>query len=189
MTPGPRFPQYRVNKTKQRTHSNSGEFSQGNWRPRFWSSSPRVNKTKQSTHFALCTCCVCFVKIWWRCINNFLDSGVYIARCTSIPIVSMSVLYLFSLKHDATTLLLCVHTVSVFLRIMMTMFQQFSRLTCRICVLFHIFFIKFCFVVGKPLFPATASFMGFPLTLTPLSVLSTNTQGSQGQIVPTSVSA
>jgi len=41
----------------------------------------------------------------------------------------MSVLYLFSLKHyDAMPILLCVHAVSVFLKIVMTMIQQFCRL-------------------------------------------------------------
>ena len=33
----------------------------------------------------------------------------------SITVMSMSVLYLFSLEYDATPLLLCVHVVSVFL--------------------------------------------------------------------------
>ena len=47
---------------------------------------------------------------------------------TGITVVPMSVLCLFPLKYDATTLLFCVHAVSVFLKIMMTMYQQFSRL-------------------------------------------------------------
>jgi len=53
----------------------------------------------------------------------------------SIIFVSMSVLCLISLKYEVTTLLLCVHAVSVIrvLEIMMTICQQFPRLryVCR----------------------------------------------------------
>ena len=79
-------------------------------------------------------------------------------------------IYLFSFKYKATTLLICVHAVSVLPKIWWRRVHNFPDSGTRV----HIFYFYFCFVVGRPLFPTTKPFMGCPLplslTLTPLSV-------------------
>ena len=69
------------------------------------------------THLALYTSYVCFAKYDDDASKNFPTQVCTSPRYASIPVVSMSVLCLFSLKYEATTLLICAHAVSILLKI------------------------------------------------------------------------
>jgi len=124
---------------------------------------------------------ICFAwKLFYLCLfcSKYDDNTSKISqlkvciptRYASITVVNMPVLYLFPYNiWDHRPLDPCTYCVC-FPTNMITTSPHFPRLWYEI----HIFYFYFYFVVGRPLFPTTKSFMSCPillsLTLTPLSV-------------------
>jgi len=109
------FEQTNKQTNKQRTHTRRGKAKQTNKDLHTRRAHVRAVRMYH-THLALCASCVCLAKNMMTMHQQFSRLRCAQSRFTSIKVVAMSMLCLFSLKHDDTPLLLCVHAVSVLLK-------------------------------------------------------------------------